>query len=309
VRATVLRRPGDRALMAALHGEADGARAAINRLRDASLLTEVRVHRPDGGTEPRFEVHPAIARLALARGDGAEALRREGHRRAGDFFEAAIPEATDISVWLDAAHHLGQVGEIDRAFDLLHPLAEALQERGRMWDSIQVLEELGDADALAPTRRYLFLGLIAESRIAFGDLPGALRATHAYQEILNDLAAADPSNAGWQRDLSVSHDRIGDVLSAQGRLDDAGTAYRASLAIREALAAADATNAGWQTDLVISCVKVAQVVGQSPEGEDEAWRLLQRALGILQRLDAKGLLHGPQRQWIDAIETMLAESR
>ena len=31
------------------------------------------------------------------------------------------------------------------------------------------------------------------------------------------LAAADPGNAGWQRDLSVSHDKIGDVRSGAGR--------------------------------------------------------------------------------------------
>ncbi len=32
------------------------------------------------------------------------------------------------------------------------------------------------------------------------------------------LAAADPGNAGWQRDLSVSLNKIGDVRQAQGDL-------------------------------------------------------------------------------------------
>ena len=36
--------------------------------------------------------------------------------------------------------------------------------------------------------------------------------------IAERLAKADPGNAGWQRDLSVSHDKIGDVLRAQGNL-------------------------------------------------------------------------------------------
>ena len=135
-----------------------------------------------------------------------------------------------------------------------------------------------------------------------------MAAYRASLEIAEALAAADPSHAGWQRDLSVSHNKIGDVLSAQGRLEEAGTAYRASLAIREALAAADPSNAGWQTDVVVSCVKVAQTVGQAPDGEGEARRLLQRGLGILRRLEAEGLLHGPQRQWIEAIEAMIAGS-
>ena len=38
------------------------------------------------------------------------------------------------------------------------------------------------------------------------------------------LAAAAPLNAGWQRDLSVSHDRVGRVLAAQGEFAEALTA-------------------------------------------------------------------------------------
>ena len=40
------------------------------------------------------------------------------------------------------------------------------------------------------------------------------------------MAAADPGNAGWQRDLSVSQDNIGNVLSAQGDLSAALAASR-----------------------------------------------------------------------------------
>ena len=62
--------------------------------------------------------------------------------------------------------------------------------------------------------------------------------------IFERLATADPSNAGWQRDLSVSHEKVGDVLTAQGRLDHALEAYRASLAIAERLAAAELREPG-----------------------------------------------------------------
>ena len=65
-------------------------------------------------------------------------------------------------------------------------------------------------------------------------------------------ATASPSPSGsrpstpaiheWQRDLSVSLRKIGDVLLAQGKLDEALKAYRDSLAIRERLAAADPSN-------------------------------------------------------------------
>jgi len=39
------------------------------------------------------------------------------------------------------------------------------------------------------------------------------------------LTAGDPSNTAWQRDLSVSYERLGDVAVAQGRLDEAARVY------------------------------------------------------------------------------------
>jgi hypothetical protein len=39
--------------------------------------------------------------------------------------------------------------------------------------------------------------------------------------IAERLAHSDPGNAGWQRDLSVSYNKIGDVLVAQGNLPEA----------------------------------------------------------------------------------------
>ena len=39
--------------------------------------------------------------------------------------------------------------------------------------------------------------------------------------IAERLAALDPSNADWQRDLSVSHDKIGDCRMARGDRDAA----------------------------------------------------------------------------------------
>jgi hypothetical protein len=58
------------------------------------------------------------------------------------------------------------------------------------------------------------------------------------------LADADAGNAGWRRDLSVSHDRIGDVLVAQGDLPAALGEFRAGMAIARALADADPGHAG-----------------------------------------------------------------
>jgi tetratricopeptide (TPR) repeat protein len=76
--------------------------------------------------------------------------------------------------------------------------------------------------------------------------------------LAEDLAKADPGNAGWQLDLSVSQEKIGNVLAEQGKLQAARNAYQASLAIRERLAGAH--SAGWQRGLSASRIGVADIM-------------------------------------------------
>jgi tetratricopeptide (TPR) repeat protein len=96
--------------------------------------------------------------------------------------------------------------------------------------------------------------------LAQGDLAAALTSFAASHDIFKRLAAADPGNAGWQRDLSVSHERIGGVLVEQGDLAAALKSFAASLAIDERLAAADPGHAGWQRELSVSHNKIGDVL-------------------------------------------------
>ena len=54
--------------------------------------------------------------------------------------------------------------------------------------------------------------------MAAGDLGAAAEHYRAGLAIAERLAAADPTNTEWQRDLSVSRDRLGDVAVAAGDL-------------------------------------------------------------------------------------------
>ena len=72
--------------------------------------------------------------------------------------------------------------------------------------------------------------------------------------------SADPGNAGWQRDLSVSYEKVGDVLVAQGNLPEALKSYRDWLAIASGWRSADPGNAGWQRDLSVSYDRVGDVL-------------------------------------------------
>ena len=73
------------------------------------------------------------------------------------------------------------------------------------------------------------------------------------------LTAHDPGNTEWQRDLSVYHERLGDVAVAQGRLDEAARAYGDALAIRKKLAAGDPGNTRWQRDLSYSLFQISRL--------------------------------------------------
>ena len=58
--------------------------------------------------------------------------------------------------------------------------------------------------------------------------------------------------AGWQSDLSFSHNNIGGVLRDQGILAAALDSHKAAQAIRERLVKPDPGSVGWQNDLAAS---------------------------------------------------------
>ena len=103
---------------------------------------------------------------------------------------------------------------------------------------------------------------IGDVLVEQGNLPEALKAFNASLAIADQLAKADPGNAGWQRDLSVSQAKIGDVLVEQGNLPEALKAFNASLAIADRLAKADPGNAGWQRDLALAHGRVAAILAR-----------------------------------------------
>ncbi|WP_295446000.1 AAA family ATPase [uncultured Thiodictyon sp.] len=72
-------------------------------------------------------------------------------------------------------------------------------------------------------------------RLAQGDLAGALTAYEVGVAITERLARQDPANAGWQRDLAVSHAKIGLVRQAQGNLTGARESFEKALGIARAL--------------------------------------------------------------------------
>lgn len=75
------------------------------------------------------------------------------------------------------------------------------------------------------------------------------------------LAAADPSNAGWQRDLSFSLTRMAEIEGQQDQCTEALRFAEQALEIDERLSALDPTNATWQKDVAVSRRLLARLRG------------------------------------------------
>jgi tetratricopeptide (TPR) repeat protein len=127
------------------------------------------------------------------------------------------------------------------------------------------------------------LGNIAVVR---GDLNAALAAYGEARASMERLAGSDAGNTDWQRELSVSNNKIGDVLVLQGNLPEAEKSYRAGLAIAERLAGSDAGNAGWQQDLSVSIEKLGDIYlaqGNLPSALEQYRASLDRMVPIRDR--------------------------
>jgi hypothetical protein len=71
------------------------------------------------------------------------------------------------------------------------------------------------------------------------------------------------TRAGWQRDVSVSLERLGDAKLALEQRAAALAAYNEGLWVARRLAGADSDNVGWQRDLIVSLYKVATAADAS----------------------------------------------
>jgi hypothetical protein len=113
------------------------------------------------------------------------------------------------------------------------------------------------------------------------------------------LLAADGADVQYRRDLALTHERLAGLATADGAHDDARAALRKAFALREQNAATDPDNAAWQSELAFSLFRLA-LAGDEPQSR------LQRALALLQKLDAAGKLNAEQKPMIANIQQVLA---
>jgi hypothetical protein len=103
----------------------------------------------------------------------------------------------------------------------------------------------------------------------------------------------------YRRDLALTHERLAGLAAADGAHDDARASLRKAFALREQNAATDPDNAAWQSELAFSLFRLA-LAGDEPQPR------LERALALLQKLDAAGKLNAEQKPMIATIQQVLA---
>ena len=100
---------------------------------------------------------------------------------------------------------------------------------------------------------------IGDVLVAQGSLPEALKAYRDGLAIRDRLARADPGNAGWQRDLSVSYSKIGAIFRKTGDRTNAMKALEQGQTIMVRLTQASPDNARWKQDLIWFDKEIAEL--------------------------------------------------
>ena len=212
-------------------------RQAIARLQDLTLLTP----------GPHAGMHTWTAQLLDSQGlvdAGHHARAKAMHVQRFTEGRASYEDLVCLARHLAGQHHYDELADL--AGQVVTQVLTGTRAR---------LAYVNDIIDLTPTSErawILIADLGLQALLAIGDLPSAMPHLDRMHTQITERAAADPTNTQWQRDLSVSHDRLGDLARARGDLTSAATHYQAGLDIRAGLAGADPTNTQWQRDLSVS---------------------------------------------------------
>jgi len=296
----------------------------------AGVRRALGTHVVQRGAQAQWDFFHAALRDTVQYRALAEASRRQGlHGMIVDHLQS-LPPSDPLRLGELMVHLLG-LGDSDRAADNLAAMqagqwtdsnaqAALASATSVLSESLQAAPDEAEWDRLVHWIADLLGGNDDDragrlANVFVFDLNDALMVTgvqkaevsrarllQASQSTLQRLAAADPSNAGWQRDLSVSQAMIGDVLRARGDLGGALKAFRESLALRQRLAAADPSYTGWQRDLCMNYVKLADLTEKTGSGDAKLW--WRKAYDTLSGVKSRGIMLPTDEQYLAALRSM-----
>ncbi len=236
----------------------------------------------------RGRLHEKLGGVLAGQGRLALALRHLGDALAA--FDRALAHAP-----ADAETRVLRAGGLVNQADYTgHP---DFPNDGRPADALAGYRAARAAlTALPPDARTLYaerlLGITWERestvQAAAGDRQAALASARRALALRLVLAARPDADYETRRDAAVAHEKMGLLLSQQGRPAAALAALRRAHAGYTALAAADTANAGARRTLAISHLHMADLLGaRTPPRVAEARREADRALALLRPLAAR----------------------
>jgi tetratricopeptide (TPR) repeat protein len=127
----------------------------------------------------------------------------------------------------------------------------------------QLQDRLIAGGQTSPDLRYSQVAALDETAVTLltiGNTKDALTAATKSHDLLRGLVAAEPENTDYRRSLSLSDNKIGDVLRVKGDLTGALGRYRDGQAISRTLMQKDPGNIQWQRDLSIGDDRIGDVL-------------------------------------------------
>ena len=231
--------------------QANAMNMGLERLFSLSLATPM----PAGHWVHRWTAE------ALAQ-NSAPLEQRERYRRAGEFRLARdAGQGIDYDDICEATHNFLDAAEFDRACRLALQIGEFHIERQQTIAAVafaaQVLQRLPNtAEGWAP-----LADIEVQGSRQLGRTDRALARTREIAEVFERRAQQAPERADYQRELSVSFEKLGDLMSDLGQGEQAREFFEKSLAIRKRLAEAEPGRADYQRDLCVSLARCAQSQG------------------------------------------------
>ena len=179
----------------------------------------------------------------------AQAERVAAEKRKAAAQSAVLARGTDI---LKAVAYYRRATSLDPSDpETWDAYARAALDAGRTAEAKTAFEQaaLKAQDSNNPFSRYWATLGLGDVAAAQGNLPSARRLYETAAAIAEPIAKADPGNAGWQRDLAISHGRVATVLVRQGERARALGVFRQGREIIAKLKAAALSNATLPKDL------------------------------------------------------------
>jgi tetratricopeptide (TPR) repeat protein len=209
------------------------------------------------------------AETLLVQGDSEGAL--DAAERARNILRSLLSQDPNNNQWQhDLSVCYERIGDSQLAMGRQREALDAYQEalKGRRQLAKNIPDNAGFQRELAVSYVKLGDALVGGSR--FDDARTAYEQSLTIEKKVTDLGLPGQSGQDWRHDLSISYERLGDLMAAQNRLDDALAAYRESLNIRHNLTVDDAVNSSWQRDLSISYERVGDVLATKGRQDDAA---------------------------------------